>query len=96
MGVSRISTVVSGKIHCCFKGISRKFPRCVKEVSKVYEESFIWYAFLESFKDVSRKIEGCFEGVFSGFQGYLKEIQREFQGCFKYVSRKFQGCFKEL
>ena len=31
--------------------------------------------FQESFKGVSRKIEGCFNGVLSGFQGCLKEVQ---------------------
>jgi len=45
-------------------------------------------AFQESFNGVSRKIEWCFKGVFSGFQGYLKKckgISRKF----KYVSKKF-------
>ena len=48
-------------------------------------------------------IEGCFKVVFSGFQGYLKEIEREFQLSFKCVSRvfhcvsrKFQGCSKKV
>ena len=30
--------------------------------------------FEESSKGVSRKIEGCFKGVFSEFKGYLKEV----------------------
>ena len=59
--------------------------------------------FQESFKGVSRKIEGCFKGDFSGFQGYLKEVQRNyrevskvFQGSLKGVLRRFLGCFKEV
>jgi len=46
--------------------------------------------FQGSFKSVSRKIEGCFKRVFSGFQGYLKEVRRNFkigQMCFKRVLR---------
>ena len=31
--------------------------------------------FQESFKVVSRRIEGCGNGVLSGFQGCLKEVQ---------------------
>ena len=45
----------------------------------------------------------CFKGVFSVFQGYLKEIEREFQWSFKCVSRvldcvsrMFQGCSKKV
>ena len=36
------------------------------EVSRVFQESF---------KVLSRKIEGCFDGVLRGFQGCLKEVQ---------------------
>ena len=36
------------------------------------------------------------KGVLSGFQVYLKEVQREFQGGFKGFSMKFQWCFKEF
>ena len=50
----------------------------------------------ENFKGVSMKIEGCFQRVFSGFQGYLKEIQREFQGSFKCISRVIRGNFKDV
>ena len=46
--------------------------------------------FQESFKGVSRKfkgasmnMEGCLIGVLSGFQVYMKEVQRVFQGRFK-------------
>ena len=47
--------------------------------------------FSESFKIVSRKIEGCFNGVLSGFQGGLRMIvvEDEFQRWFEDVSRKF-------
>ena len=44
----------------------------------------------ESFKGVLSKIG--VKGVFSGFQGYLQNLQSKFQGKFKCVSRKFQGC----
>ena len=33
--------------------------------------------FQERFKGVSRKIEGHFKVVVSGFQGYLKEVQKD-------------------
>ena len=46
--------------------------------------------FPRCFKDVSRKIEGCFKGDFSEFQGYLKEVQRNFQ----IVSKEFPGSLK--
>ena len=38
------------------------------------------------FKNVSR--------VFSGFQGYLKEVQKKFKRSFKGVLRIFQGSFR--
>ena len=48
-----------------------------------------------SFKGVSRRIKGCFNGGLSGFQGCLKEVQwvfeEEFQKCFKEVLRVLQG-----
>ena len=37
------------------------------------------WVFPDSFKGVSRKIEGCFKGYFRGFQGYLNEVQRSFE-----------------
>ena len=40
----------------------------------------------KTFRVVSRKIEGCFEGVFRVFQGYFKAVLR--------VLRVFQGGFK--
>ena len=44
--------------------------------------------FQESFKGISRlKIEGCFNGVLSGVQGCLKEVQWVFEESFKVVSR---------
>ena len=49
---------------------------------------------------VTRKIEGCFEGVLRVSQGSFMEekVSRMFQGCFmifKGVSRVFQGSFKK-
>ena len=35
--------------------------------------------FPDSFKGISRKIKGCFNEVFSGFQGCLKEVQSVLQ-----------------
>ena len=58
-----------------------------KKVSSVFHKSF---------EGVSRKIEGCFKRDFSGFQGYLKEFQREYQESFRCVSRVFQGTFKGI
>ena len=67
-----------------FIEVSWKVQECLKEVSRV---------FLDSFKGVSRMIEGDI----SGFQSCFKELQMEFlensnvfQGCFKEVSRVFQ------
>ena len=51
--------------------------------------------FQDSFKGVSRNIEGCLKGDLSEFQGYLKEVQRKFQSSFKGVSRRLQGCSKK-
>ena len=62
--------------------------------------------FEESFKNVPRQIfgcskevlwvlqwrKGCFTGVLSGFQVYLKIIERVFEGSFNGVSRKTEGC----
>ena len=74
-------------LQCCFKGILRKFSRSFKKFQDCSNK-------MSSFMVVSRKIEECVKRVFSGFQGYLKDVQREFQGSFKFVTRKFQGCSK--
>ena len=70
-------------------GVSRKFPKSFKKVSSLFQENF---------NGISRKIKGCFKGVFGGSQGYLKEAQMELQGklqmCFKKDSRVFQGRLK--
>ena len=71
-----------------FQGVSSKFPRSFKKFQDCSNN-------MSSFKVVSRKIEECVKGVLCGFQGYLKEVQREFQGSFKFVTRKFQGCSKK-
>ena len=79
----------SGKFQCCLT----KFQRSFKEVSRVFQDSFM---------GVSRKIEGL-KGDFGRFQGYLKEVSKVCQGCFngvsgsfKEVSRKFQECLKKV
>ena len=59
-----------------FQGVSKKFQECSKKFSMVFQDSF---------KGVSWKIEGCFEGDFSEFQWYLKEVKRNFQ----IVSKEF-------
>ena len=49
------------------------------------------------FKGVPRKfflIEGCFNGVLSGFQACLNEVEWVFEGSFQSVSRIFSGHFK--
>ena len=51
--------------------------------------------FHDSFKSVLGKI-GCFKGVFSGFQRYLEEVQRQFQVSFKCVSRKLKGVSRKI
>ena len=43
---------------------------------------------------VLRKIEGCFNGVLSGFQECLKEVEEVFEVSFQGVPKMFQGCFK--
>ena len=73
----------------CFKGAPRKISGFFKEDSMMLQESF---------KSVSKKIEGCFNGALSGFQRCLKEVQWVFEESFKGVSRMFQGglgCYKE-
>ena len=47
----------------CLMKLSR-VVKCFKEVSGTFQEIF---------KDVSRKIEWCFNGPSRGFQGYLKK-----------------------
>ena len=42
----------------------------------------------------SRKIEGCFNGVLSGFQVCLNEVEWVFEESFQSVLRMFSGHFK--
>ena len=49
---------------------------------------------VQSFKGVSRKIEGCYEKPLS--KKHSKGASREFHRCFKGVYRKDQVCFKEI
>ena len=46
-----------------FKGVSRKFQECLKEVSGKCQGYFkkLLKVFQQSFKGVSTKIEGCFK-----------------------------------
>ena len=60
--------------------VFQKFRECLKKVSSLYQDTF---------KGVSRKIEGYLVGDFSGVQGYLKELQKKIQGGFKGNSRVF-------
>ena len=69
-----------------FNKLSKKFQGSFKRVLAKFQ----WYFQIHSFKGVSRKIEGCFKGDFSGFQGYLKEVQSNFRE----VSKEFQGSLK--
>ena len=41
-----------------------------------------------------RKIEGCFNGVLSGVQAFLNEVEWVFEGSFQSVSRMCLGRFK--
>ena len=56
-----------------FKDVSTKIKGNFREVSEVF------------FKDDSRKIGGCFNGVLIGLQGCLKKVEWVFQGCSKKV-----------
>ena len=55
-----------------FQEVPRKFQECFKKVSMVFQESYI------VLKGVSRKIEGCCNGV--------SVVSRMFQGRLKVVS----------
>ena len=65
-----------------FQGVSKEFKKSLKEVSKVVQERFWGYPkqfkecfnegsnlFLGIFKDVSRKVQGCFKIVSGAYQG---------------------------
>ena len=54
---------------------------------------------LRKFKGVSRNNEVCLIGVLSGFQVYIKEVQRVLQGSFKgtyqeNIKRAFMGVLR--
>ena len=70
------------------KGVSRRFQEYFKEVLMVFPESF---------KGVSRNIEGCSkeeQGIGKKFKG---KFQMRMKGsCFKGFSGKFSGCFIEV
>ena len=42
------------------------------------------------YKNDFRMLDGCFNGVLSGIQECLKEVEWVFEGSFKDVSRMFQ------
>ena len=97
--VSRVIQESCRVVSRVFQGYSQKvkwflkdFQRCFKKVSRVFQESFRMLQW--SFKCVSRKIEGCSNGVWSLFQGRLKEAQCGFEGNSQSVSGLFQGSFK--
>ena len=63
-----------------FKAVSKKFKRCFKEVSRVFQESF---------KRISRKFQGCFNAD----EGCFKEVfHRIFERSSKGI-RVLQGSF---
>ena len=62
------------------------FQGCFKDVSRVFKESSFF----------SRKIEGCFNGVLSGFRACWNKVEWVFEGSFQGVSRMFQGRFKAV
>ena len=74
---------MSGKFQWCFKGVSRKFQR-----SRNFQESFkkVSTVLQASFKCVSRKIEGCFKGVLSGFHVGFKLVSWIFERSSKAIS----------
>ena len=65
-----------------FNGASRLFKGYLK--------------FKGSFKDVSRKFQGCVKEVLRVFTENVKDASRKFKGCFKEVSRVVQGIFREI
>ena len=54
-----------------FKGVSRKFQGCKREVSRVIQGSFkgVSRMFQRCFSEVSRKPQRCFKKVSSKFKG---------------------------
>ena len=64
--------------------VSRKFQKCFKKVSRLYQESD---------KGFKGKLKGVSREFSVGFKSYLKEIKEEYQGSFKEVSRVFQESF---
>ena len=63
------------------RNVSKVFQQCFKEVSSK--------GVPRKFLDASRKIEGWFNGVLSGFQECLEEVEWVFEESFQGVSRKF-------
>ena len=53
------------------QGTFNGIKKVVKEVSRMFQVCFKKGYFL-------RMSQGCLKRFFSGFQGYLKEVQREF------------------
>ena len=84
-----VSKVFQERLNCILrvfevtsKGISGKFQRYFEGVPRQFF--------------FSRKIEGCFNGVLSGFQACLNEVEWVFEGSFQSVSRMFSGHFKDV
>ena len=74
-------------VHGYLKEVQKKIQGGLKGSSRVFLGSFKCDP--KVFYDVSRKIEGCFNGVLSGFQGCLQEVE----WCLRQVSKVFQGIF---
>ena len=68
--VSHQRVFCSPKRQESFKGVSKKFLGCFKEVS---------WTFQENFKSVSQKFQGCLKKVSSVFRGSLKGVSRNFK-----------------
>ena len=74
-------------------GIPRKFSKCFKEVSRVFQWSIMWVS--KCLKEVQRVFK-VFHECFTEVLRVFKEVLRVFQWSFYVVSRKIQGCFKEF
>ena len=65
---------MSGKFLMVLKGCSRRFQKSIKDVPRVFRESF---------KGISRKFQGCLKEDGRGLKEYFKEVQSEFQRSYK-------------
>ena len=65
------------------QSVSCLYRTSLNNVSRKFQKDFWEFLRLlqESFKVVSRKTEGCFEGDL--IKGGFKDISKQFKGCFK-------------